>query len=25
LDKDFEKISMNIYSPLLNHCNEIML
>ncbi|MBU0768038.1 MAG: hypothetical protein KJ687_02945, partial [Proteobacteria bacterium] len=25
LDKDFEKISMNIYSPLLNHCNEIIL
>jgi len=25
LDKDFEKISMKIFSPLLNHCNEIML
>jgi exodeoxyribonuclease V gamma subunit len=25
LDKDFENISMKIYSPLLNHCNEIML
>jgi len=25
LDKDFEKISMKIYSPLLNHCKEIML
>ncbi|MBW2603282.1 MAG: exodeoxyribonuclease V subunit gamma [Deltaproteobacteria bacterium] len=23
LDKDFEKISIKIYSPLLNHCNEI--
>jgi exodeoxyribonuclease V gamma subunit len=25
LDEDFEKISMKIYSPLLNHCSEIML
>ena len=25
LNKDFENISMKIFSPLLNHCNEIML
>jgi exodeoxyribonuclease V gamma subunit len=25
LDKDFENISLKIFSPLLNHCNEIML
>ena len=25
LDNDFEKISMKIFSPLLNHCREIML
>ena len=25
LDKDFEKISMNIFSPLLNNCSEIIL
>ncbi len=25
LDKDFEKISMNIFSPLLNHCSKIIL
>jgi len=25
LDKDFEKISMEIFSPLLNHCREIIL
>jgi exonuclease V gamma subunit len=25
LDKDFEKISMNILSPLLNHCSAIIL
>ena len=25
LDKDFEKISMEIFSPMLNHCREIIL
>jgi exodeoxyribonuclease V gamma subunit len=25
LDKDFEEISMKIFSPLLNHCREILL
>jgi exodeoxyribonuclease V gamma subunit len=25
LDKDFEKVSMKIFSPLLNHCREIIL
>jgi exodeoxyribonuclease V gamma subunit len=25
LDKDFEKLSMEIFSPLLNHCREIIL